>query len=77
MEAVCVENPVERAVPIGKNAAQANDGGVGAGPNVRYPLETGRWADAGVPGTLSRASVFPACVTGFAEQMVFIDVCVR
>jgi hypothetical protein len=37
MKAVCVANPVEQVVTITKNAAQASDGGVGAGPNVRYP----------------------------------------
>jgi hypothetical protein len=32
-----------------------------------------RWADAGVPRTLSRACVFPACGTRFPEQMVCIE----
>jgi hypothetical protein len=74
MLAVCAEKRVEHAVAITKNAAQASDSGVGQG--TQRPLnffEMRRWADAGVPRTISRARIFPACGTRFSKQMACID----
>jgi hypothetical protein len=41
MHPVCGGNRVEQAVMITKNAAQANDSGVGVGPNVHRIVKGG------------------------------------
>jgi hypothetical protein len=57
MHPVCGANRVEHAVAITKNVAQASDSAWGWG------------SPRGVPPTLRRSGVFPACGTRFAEQI--------
>jgi hypothetical protein len=77
VDAGCLRSPrVEQPVAIRKNAAQASDTSVGQG--TQRPLKIGEEKALGrrlfFEPTLSRARVFPGCVTRWAEQIACVNI---